>query len=42
MSDYEKHIGKLRKVDLSRYDGSTEKFFEEQYRNDKTFTSRKW
>ena len=32
MSDYEKHIGKLKKVDLSRYDGSTEKFFEEQYR----------
>ena len=32
MSDYEKHIGKLKKVDLSRYGGSTEKFFEEQYR----------
>lgn len=32
MSDYEKHIGKLKKVDLSEYDNSTEKFFEEQYR----------
>ena len=32
MSDYEKHIGKLKKIDLSEYDGSTEKFFEEQYR----------
>ena len=32
MSDYEKHIGKLKKIDLSKYDGSTEKFFEEQYR----------
>lgn len=32
MSDYEKHIGKLKKVDLSKYDNSTEKFFEEQYR----------
>ena len=31
MSDYEKHIGKLKKIDLSEYDGSTEKFFEEQY-----------
>ena len=36
MSDYEKHIGKLKKIDLSKYDGSTEKFFEEQYR--KLFT----
>ena len=36
MSDYEKHIGKLKKIDLSEYDGSTEKFFEEQYR--KLFT----
>jgi hypothetical protein len=32
MSDYEKHIGKLKKVDLSEYNNSTEKFFEEQYR----------
>ena len=32
MSDYEKHIGKLKKIDLSEYDDSTEKFFEEQYR----------
>lgn len=32
MSNYEKHIGKLKKVDLSKYDNSTEKFFEEQYR----------
>ena len=32
MSDYEKHIGKLKKVDLSEYDNSAEKFFEEQYR----------
>ena len=36
MSDYEKHIGKLKKVDLSKYDNNTEKFFEEQYR--KLFT----
>ena len=36
MSDYEKHIGKLKKVDLSEYDNSIEKFFEEQYR--KLFT----
>ena len=36
MSDYEKHIGKLKKVDLSEYDNSTENFFEEQYR--KLFT----
>ena len=36
MSDYEKHIGKLKKVDLSEYNNSTEKFFEEQYR--KLFT----
>lgn len=32
MSDYEKHIGKLKKVDLSKYNNNTEKFFEEQYR----------
>ena len=32
MSDYEKHISKLKKIDLSEYDSSTEKFFEEQYR----------
>lgn len=31
-NDYGKHIGKLKKVDLSEYDNSTEKFFEEQYR----------
>lgn len=37
MSNYEKHIGKLKKVDLSKYDNSTEKFFEEQYR--KLFTN---
>lgn len=36
MSDYEKHIGKLKKVDLSKYNNSIEKFFEEQYR--KLFT----
>lgn len=36
MSDYEKHIGKLKKVDLSRYNNSTEKFFEEQYRKLRT------
>lgn len=36
MSDYEKHIGKLKKVDLSEYGNSTERFFEEQYR--KLFT----
>lgn len=33
ISGYEKHIGKLKKVDLSKYDNNTEKFFEEQYRN---------
>lgn len=32
MSGYEKHIGKLKKVDLSKYNNSTERFFEEQYR----------
>lgn len=32
MSSYEKHIGKLKKVDLSEFNNSTEKFFEEQYR----------
>ena len=32
MSDYEKHIGKLKKVDLSKYNNSIEEFFEEQYR----------
>lgn len=37
MSDYEKHIGKLKKVDLSNYNNNTEKFFEEQYR--KLFTN---
>ena len=31
MSDYEKHIGKLKKVDLSKYNDSTEEFFKEQY-----------
>lgn len=36
MSDYEKYIGKLKKVDLSRYNNSTEKFFEEQYRKLRT------
>ena len=36
MSNYEKHVGKLKKVDLSEYNNSTEKFFEEQYR--KLFT----
>lgn len=37
MSDYEKHVGKLKKVDLSNYNNNTEKFFEEQYR--KLFTN---
>ena len=32
MSEFEKHIGKFKKVDLSKYDNNTEKFFEEQYR----------
>ena len=32
----ELHIGKLKRVDLSKYDNNIEKFFEEQYR--KTFT----
>lgn len=32
MSGYEKHVGKLKKVDLSEYNNNTEKFFEEQYR----------
>lgn len=36
MSEFEKHIGKFKKVDLSKYDNNTEKFFEEQYR--KLFT----
>lgn len=36
MSEYEQHIGKLKRVDLSKYDNDIEKFFEEQYR--KTFT----
>lgn len=35
MSEYEQHIGKLKRVDVSKYD-SIERFFEEQYR--KTFT----
>lgn len=38
MSIYEKHIGKLKRVDLSNYDNNIEKFFEEQYR--KTFTKK--
>ena len=36
MSEYEKHIGKLKRVDLSNYDNNIEKFFEEKFR--KTFT----
>lgn len=36
MREFEKHIGKLKRVDLSNYDNNTEKFFEEQFR--KTFT----
>lgn len=32
MSEYEQHIGKLKRVDLSNYDNNIEKFFEEQYR----------
>lgn len=36
MSEMEMHVGKLKRVDLSKYDNDTEKFFEEQYR--KTFT----
>lgn len=36
MSEYEKHIGKLKKVDLSNYDNNVEKFFKELYH--KTFT----
>ena len=37
MSDYEKHIGKLKKVDLSNYNNNTEKFFFFHYR--KLFTN---
>lgn len=36
MSEMEIHVGKLKRVDLSKYDNNIEKFFEEQYR--KTFT----
>lgn len=36
MSSYEKHIGKLKIVDLSEFDNDIERFFEEQYR--KLFT----
>lgn len=32
MSDYEKHIGKLKKIDLSQYNNDTEVFFEQIYR----------
>jgi hypothetical protein len=32
MSGYEKHIGKLKKVDLSGYNNDTEKFFEKKCR----------
>ena len=38
MSIYEKHVGKLKRIDLSKYDNNIEKFFEEQYR--KTFTKK--
>lgn len=36
MSDYEKHVGKLKKVDLSEFNNEIEKFFEIEYR--KLFT----
>lgn len=36
MSDYEKHVGKLKKVDLSEFNDDIEKFFEIEYR--KLFT----
>lgn len=36
MREFEKHIGKLKRVDLSNYDNNIEKFFEEKFR--KTFT----
>ena len=41
MSEYEKHIGKLKKVDLSEYGNSTEKFFEEQYRKMFVYLSKR-
>ena len=32
MSDYEYHKGKLKRVDLSKFDNSREKYFETRYR----------
>ena len=32
MSDYEFHKGKVKMVDLSKYDNDTEKYFEARYR----------
>lgn len=32
MSDYEYHKGKLKKVDLSKFENSREKYFESRYR----------
>ena len=32
MSDYEYHKGKLKRVDLSKFDNSKEKYFEKRYR----------
>ena len=32
MSDYEFHKGKIKMVDLSKYDNDTEKYFEARYR----------
>ena len=32
MSDYEHHRGKLKRVDLSKFDNSKEKYFEARYR----------
>ena len=32
MSEYEFHKGKLKKVDLSKFENSREKYFESKYR----------
>ena len=34
MSDYEYHKGKLKRVDLSKFDNSKEKYFEARYRHE--------
>ena len=34
MSDYEYHKGKLKRIDLSKFDNNKEKYFEARYRYD--------